>query len=79
MWELKENVLQRIFIFKDFVQAFSFMTGVALIAEKKNHHPTWTNAWNKVTIKLCTHDAGNTITALDYEMANEIDDLFNSY
>ncbi len=46
---------------------------------EKNHHPTWTNAWNKVTIKLCTHDAGNTITALDYEMANEIDDLFNSY
>lgn len=75
-WNEIDNNLTRTFVFKDFVQAFSFMTQVALIAEKMDHHPTWTNTYNKVEIKLCSHDAGNTITNKDRELAKRIDFLF---
>ena len=60
---------------KNFVEAWSFMTRVALIVEKMNHHPEWSNVYNKVTITLTTHDKGNTITDKDRELANKIDEL----
>ena len=63
------------FKFPDFVAAFSFMTKVALIAEKMNHHPTWTNTYNTVDIALNTHDAGNTVTDKDHKLAAAIDKL----
>ena len=71
-WTLKKNAIHREIIFKDFVQAFSFMVSVALIAEKHNHHPNWNNVYNKVTIVLNTHDARD-ITGKDFKLAKEID------
>ncbi|MEN8929398.1 MAG: 4a-hydroxytetrahydrobiopterin dehydratase [Flavobacteriales bacterium] len=71
-WSLNEKCITREFIFKNFAQAFSFMTTVALLAEKANHHPDWQNTYNKVTISLRTHDA-NGITNLDFDLAKEID------
>ncbi len=58
--------------FKDFMEAFAFMTEVAIIAEKMNHHPTWSNTYNKVEIRLSTHDAGNTVTEKDRKLAESI-------
>lgn len=72
-WEEKTNTLYRKFEFKNFSEAFAFMTRVALVAEKMDHHPTWTNSWNRVEIWLCTHDAGNTVTEKDKKLAKEID------
>lgn len=74
-WEEKDNKLYRSFTFKDFSEAFAFMSRVALLAEKQDHHPTWTNTWNKVGIWLCTHDAGNTVTDRDRKLAGAIDKL----
>ena len=75
MWTEENNQLTKTFVFKDFVQAFSFMTRVAIVAEKMNHHPTWTNTWNTVQIKLSTHDAGNIVTEKDHTLAKAIDTL----
>jgi 4a-hydroxytetrahydrobiopterin dehydratase len=75
MWEEKENALYRKFEFKDFSEAFAFMTRVALIAEKMDHHPRWTNVWNTVEIWLNTHSAGNIITEKDRKLAQKIDGL----
>lgn len=75
MWEEKNNKLTREFSFSNFVEAFSFMTKVALVAEKMNHHPNWSNVYNKVTIELTSHDKGNTITERDKKLASEIDKL----
>lgn len=77
MWTEQNNTLKQTFIFKDFSEAFAFMTRVALIAEKHNHHPEWTNVWNKVEITLRTHSAGNTVTDKDRVLAKAIDDLRN--
>ena len=77
MWEEKNNKLQKTFTFKDFVQAFSFMTRIAFIAEKMNHHPEWTNVWNKVSVSLSTHDAGDIVTDKDRKLAEAIDKVFN--
>lgn len=68
-------MLVRTFTFKDFSEAFAFMTRVALIAEKENHHPDWSNVYNRVTIKLSTHDAGNIITEKDQRLAAAIDKI----
>ena len=76
MWEEKDNQLQKTFEFKDFVHAFAFMTRVAFVAEKMNHHPNWTNVWNKVMIALCTHDAGNIVTDKDRKLAEAIDKIY---
>jgi len=73
MWNETGNKLYKAFEFKDFSAAFSFMTRVALLAEKNNHHPTWTNTYNKVEIWLSTHDAGDTVTDKDRLLADEID------
>jgi 4a-hydroxytetrahydrobiopterin dehydratase len=75
MWIEENNKLYRSFEFKDFKDAFAFMTKVAAVAEKMNHHPTWTNTYNKVEIWLSTHDAGDAITQLDEDMADAIDKL----
>lgn len=74
-WKEENNSLTRTFEFKDFSEAFAFMTRVALIAEKMNHHPEWTNVYNKVSFKLNTHDAGNTVTERDRKLAAAIDKL----
>ena len=74
-WKEENNSLKRSFKFKDFIEAWSFMTKVAMIAEKMDHHPEWSNVYNTVDIKLTTHDQGNTITAKDRELAKAIDEL----
>lgn len=76
MWKEENDSLSREFVFNDFSEAFAFMTRVAMIAEKLNHHPDWSNVWNKVRINLSTHDAGNVVTDLDRKLAQEIDHLF---
>ena len=75
MWTEKDNKLSAEFQFKDFLEAFSFMTKVALLAEKMDHHPYWTNVYNKVTIELSTHDAGDIVTEKDRQLASQIDKL----
>ena len=75
MWHETNNKLYKAFQFKDFSEAFAFMARVALIAEKMNHHPTWTNTYNKVEIWLNTHDAGDVITDKDKKLAKEIDSI----
>ncbi|HOX81422.1 MAG TPA: 4a-hydroxytetrahydrobiopterin dehydratase [Chryseolinea sp.] len=74
-WEEENNMMMKTFKFKDFTEAFGFMTKVAIVAEKMNHHPTWTNTWNTVSFQLSTHDAGNTVTDLDRKLAASIDAL----
>jgi Pterin-4a-carbinolamine dehydratase len=75
MWEEKENKLYKKFEFKDFSEAFAFMTRVALAAEKMDHHPLWTNVYNKVEIWLNTHDAGDVVTDKDRKLSKQIDEL----
>lgn len=74
-WSFDGTFLTRIFKFGDFVSAFSFMTAVALLAEKIDHHPDWSNVYNTVTIKLNSHDAKG-ITELDFQLAESIDKIF---
>jgi len=75
MWKEESNKLTRSFEFKNFTEAFGFMTKVAIEAEKMNHHPEWSNVYNKVTINLSTHDAGDIVTEKDRALANIIDQL----
>ena len=75
-WEINPNFIKREFQFSNFIEAFAFMTKIALICEKYNHHPNWENAYSKVIIKLSTHDLGG-ITNLDETLASEINDIFN--
>lgn len=75
MWTKTQNKLYRKFEFADFSEAFAFMTRVALAAEKMNHHPLWTNVYNKVEIWLNTHDAGDVVTEKDEKLAKKIDKL----
>ncbi len=75
MWQEEDNKLVRDFTFADFSAAFAFMTRVALLAEKMDHHPWWSNVYNRVRIELTTHDAGNLITAKDRTLAAAIDKL----
>lgn len=75
MWVEEDNKLKATFKFKDFVEAFAFMSKVALAAEKMNHHPNWSNVYNTVTIELSTHDAGNIVTEKDHKLAEAISGL----
>lgn len=75
MWVEENNRLKKTFKFKDFTQAFGFITKVALIAEKMDHHPLWTNVYNVVNIELSTHDAGDIVTDKDRKLAKAIDQL----
>ena len=74
-WTEKDNALYRSFTFKDFSEAFAFMARGALLAETQNHHPRWTNVWNKVEMWLNTHDAGDVVTDKDRKLAAAIDKL----
>jgi len=73
MWTQSPEKLQKEFVFKDFSEAFAFMTRVALLAETQQHHPSWHNIYNKVHIELTTHDAGNVVTDKDLLLAKSID------
>ncbi len=75
-WEVVNEKLQRIFVFRDFIQAFGFMTQAAIVAEKMNHHPEWSNVYKTVTVDLITHSEG-CVTQLDAELAASMDDIFN--
>lgn len=75
-WQEKENCLYQEFTFNNFIEAFGFMTKIALLAEKMNHHPNWSNVYNKVYVSLNTHDVKG-ITLLDLELAEKIDKIFN--
>jgi len=75
MWKEENNQLTKTFIFRDFVNAFGFMAKVALLAEKMDHHPNWSNVYNRVEIQLSTHDAGNVITEKDRQLASAIDQI----
>lgn len=75
MWKEENNKLKKSFQFKDFSEAFAFMTRVALAAEKMDHHPNWSNVYNRVEIELNTHDAGNMVTDKDRKLATLIDKL----
>lgn len=76
MWEEKENALHNTYQFRDFSEAFGWMARVALEAEKMDHHPEWTNVYNKVTVKLNTHSAGNIVTDKDRSLASKMDELY---
>lgn len=75
MWKEENNTLYKKFEFKNFSEAFAFMTRVAIEAEKMNHHPRWTNVYNSVDIWLNTHDAGDVVTDKDHKLAAQIDKL----
>jgi len=77
-WTFNEPVIKRDFKFKTFVEAFSFMTSVALEAEKMDHHPDWSNGYNKVSIALTTH-SDNGITQQDFILANKINLIYQTY
>jgi len=75
-WMIENDFISKEFLFKDFVQAFAFMTAVAAIAEKQQHHPNWENVYNKVHISLSTHNAGG-VTEKDFQLAKEVDTVIN--
>ncbi|MCR9014564.1 4a-hydroxytetrahydrobiopterin dehydratase [Aquiflexum gelatinilyticum] len=75
MWTEKNNKLSKTFKFKDFQEAFAFMTRVAFLAESQGHHPNWSNVYNTVVIELNTHDAGNIVTEKDHKLAKAIDQI----
>ncbi|MEO0338237.1 MAG: 4a-hydroxytetrahydrobiopterin dehydratase [Bacteroidota bacterium] len=79
MWQEVDNQLRASFQFKNFIQAFAFMTEVAFHAEQHAHHPEWSNVYNKVDIALSTHDAGNIVTDKDRELAKVIDSVYAKY
>ncbi|TAL40429.1 MAG: pterin-4-alpha-carbinolamine dehydratase [Chitinophagaceae bacterium] len=78
MWQETDNKLYRKFVFKNFSEAFAFMTRVALEAEKMDHHPLWTNVWNTVEVWLNTHSEGDIITDKDRALAKKIDSIIAS-
>ncbi|HAE04441.1 MAG TPA: 4a-hydroxytetrahydrobiopterin dehydratase [Gammaproteobacteria bacterium] len=75
-WTILDEKLHRVFILDNFVQAFGFMTQVAIVAEKMNHHPEWSNVYKTVRVDLTTHSEG-CITQLDAELAAKMDDIFH--
>jgi len=75
MWKQVENALVAELEFKNFMDAFAFMTDVAVLAEEHNHHPEWSNVYNRVTIRLTTHDADNQVTDKDRKLAEAIEGL----
>ena len=75
MWKQVKDALVAELVFKTFVDAFAFMTDVAALAEKHDHHPEWSNVYNRVSIRLTTHDAGNQVTDNDRKLAEAIEAL----
>lgn len=78
-WEETESHLSKTFTFKNFIEAFSWMTAVAIEVEKLNHHPEWQNVYNSVEVKLSTHDAGNVVTEKDRALAKKMDQHFSRF
>lgn len=78
MWQETDNKLYKKFQFKNFSEAFAFMTRVAMEAEKMDHHPLWTNVYNSVEIWLSTHDAGDVVTEKDKKLSKKIERLITS-
>jgi 4a-hydroxytetrahydrobiopterin dehydratase len=74
-WTEQDGALHCEFVFADFSEAFAFMTRVAFLAERADHHPDWSNSWNRVSISLSTHSAGNVVTDADRALAAAIDEL----
>jgi 4a-hydroxytetrahydrobiopterin dehydratase len=74
-YDKDKSRLTKTFEFNDFIEAWGFMSRVAILAEKHNHHPNWQNVYKTVEIKLNTHDAGNIITEKDHNLASAIDRL----
>jgi len=77
-WHLRDNAIHRELRFRDFVEAFGFMASVALCAERANHHPEWSNVYNRVTIRLTTHDTSG-VSERDFALATEIDRLYERF
>lgn len=77
-WKIENNALFRQFEFKDFAEAFGFMNKVAVVAEEMNHHPDWRNVYNRVEMRLTTHDAGDKVTDRDIALAEKIQKIFMS-
>lgn len=77
-WTEAGGKLRRELVFADFSEAWAFMTRVALLAEKHNHHPEWSNVWNRVTIELTSHDAGSTLTDRDFRLARAINGVLGT-
>jgi 4a-hydroxytetrahydrobiopterin dehydratase len=75
-WEEKDHFLVKTFTFSNFVNAFTFMSEVAVLAEKMEHHPWWENAFHRVTIRLTTHAEGHRVTEKDFQMAEKIDLIY---
>jgi 4a-hydroxytetrahydrobiopterin dehydratase len=75
MWSEENNKLYKKFVFRNFSEAFGFMARVALVAEKLDHHPNWSNVYNVVEVFLCTHEAENSVTEKDHQLAKAIDAL----
>ena len=73
-WSLRDGKLHREYVFPDFVHAFGFMATAAIAIEAMNHHPEWSNVWNKVTVDLVTHDSGG-VTAKDIALAEKLESL----
>ncbi|MCP1382676.1 pterin-4-alpha-carbinolamine dehydratase [Runella sp. CRIBMP] len=78
MWIEQNNKLVKEYEFEDFKEAFAFMTKVAEVAEQMNHHPWWSNVYNKVTFELSTHDAGDKVTEKDEALADAIEEIFEA-
>ncbi|TVQ45589.1 MAG: pterin-4-alpha-carbinolamine dehydratase [Saprospirales bacterium] len=78
-WKEEKNRLSAEVKFVDFKQAFAFMAAVALAAEQMNHHPEWSNVYNRVSIHLSTHDAGNTVTEKDRKLADAISEIYRTF
>ena len=77
MWKEEDDKLKRTFVFENFKIAFAFMTKVAAVANELDHHPWWSNTYNKVSFELNTHDAGDKVTEKDRELADQIDMIFS--
>ncbi len=71
-WSVEDGKLHKEYVFRDFVEAFGFMSSAALVAERRNHHPEWYNVYKKVRVDLVTHEAGG-ITSFDIDLAREFD------
>jgi 4a-hydroxytetrahydrobiopterin dehydratase len=78
-WRKKDDALHAEFVFRNFIEAWAFMSEVAMTAEKMNHHPNWSNVYNKVEIHLSTHEAGNIVTEKDEVLANAINQIVKKY
>lgn len=74
-WEVKDGKLHKVFKFKSFAQAIGWMVSVALFADKQDHHPDWSNSYNKVEVNLSTHDMDDAISNLDVELAKQMEKL----